>query len=108
MASGKTNAGIATRLVVSEGTVKSHVKHILRKLAAANRAEAVSVYLGMERDARRGRFGLSTAPLPLVSDRPIAREGNHQLVHPKRQQPPGAVRVNLTRPGPGWTPGQDR
>ena len=41
--------------------MKSHVKHILRKLAAANRAEAVSVYLRMERDAPQGRFGLSTA-----------------------------------------------
>ena len=66
MASGKTNAGIADRLVVSEGTVKSHVKHILRKLTAANRAEAVSVYLCMERDAPRGRYGLSTAPRPGV------------------------------------------
>ena len=66
MASGKTNASIADRLVVSEGTVKSHVKHILRKLTAANRAEAVSVYLCMERDAPRGRYGLSTAPRPGV------------------------------------------
>lgn len=45
MAAGETNAGIASRLVISEGTVKSHAKHILRKLRAANRAEAVSRYL---------------------------------------------------------------
>jgi DNA-binding CsgD family transcriptional regulator/GAF domain-containing protein len=42
MASGYTNSRIAKSLVISEGTVKSHVKHILRKLSAANRAEAVS------------------------------------------------------------------
>jgi len=45
MATGETNAGIAARLIISEGTVKSHVKHILRKLGAANRAEAVCRYL---------------------------------------------------------------
>ncbi|WP_250283938.1 MULTISPECIES: LuxR C-terminal-related transcriptional regulator [unclassified Frankia] len=45
MADGATNARIATRLMVSEGTVKVHVKHILRKLGATNRAEAVSCYL---------------------------------------------------------------
>lgn len=45
MAAGDTNARIATRLVISEGTVKSHVKHILQKLNAANRAEAVCRWL---------------------------------------------------------------
>jgi DNA-binding CsgD family transcriptional regulator len=45
MAAGDTNARIARRLVISEGTVKSHVKHILRKLGAANRAEAVCRWL---------------------------------------------------------------
>jgi LuxR family transcriptional regulator, regulator of acetate metabolism len=45
MADGSTNAAIANELVISEGTVKSHVKHILRKLRASNRAEAVSRYL---------------------------------------------------------------
>lgn len=45
MAAGDTNARIASRLVISEGTVKSHVKHVLRKLGAANRAEAVSHWL---------------------------------------------------------------
>jgi DNA-binding CsgD family transcriptional regulator len=52
MAVGETNAQIAHRLFVSEGTVKSHVKHILRKLDAANRAEAVSRYHLMMRDQR--------------------------------------------------------
>ncbi|HEY3713269.1 MAG TPA: LuxR C-terminal-related transcriptional regulator [Jatrophihabitantaceae bacterium] len=44
MADGETNRRIAARLYVSEATVKAHVKHILRKLDAANRAEAVSRY----------------------------------------------------------------
>jgi DNA-binding CsgD family transcriptional regulator len=45
MISGATNIRIAEQLVISEGTVKSHVKHILRKLRAGNRAEAVARYL---------------------------------------------------------------
>jgi DNA-binding CsgD family transcriptional regulator len=50
---GETNADIARSLVVSEGTVKFHVKNILRKMNAANRAEATSRYLRLSlgRDA---------------------------------------------------------
>lgn len=44
VAQGETNARIADRLVISQGTVKSHVKSLLRKLHVANRAEAVSRY----------------------------------------------------------------
>jgi DNA-binding CsgD family transcriptional regulator len=44
IAAGQTNAQIALSLFVAEGTVKSHVKHILRKLGAANRTEAVARY----------------------------------------------------------------
>jgi DNA-binding CsgD family transcriptional regulator len=48
IATGETNAGIAERLLISESTVKSHVKHILRKLGAGHRAEAVSRCLAGE------------------------------------------------------------
>lgn len=46
MAGGGTNREIAGQLVISEGTVKSHVASILRKLGAHTRSEAVSRYLG--------------------------------------------------------------
>jgi DNA-binding CsgD family transcriptional regulator len=42
---GLTNREIAQQLVVREGTIKYHVKNILRKLGAAGRADAVSRYL---------------------------------------------------------------
>ena len=41
MAHGATNDRIAWKLGISPGTVKTHVKNILRKLDASNRAEAV-------------------------------------------------------------------
>lgn len=58
IAAGKTNAQIATALFVTEGTVKSHVKHILRKLGAGNRTEAVAKY-------RRAQ----NSPMPFTADR---------------------------------------
>jgi DNA-binding CsgD family transcriptional regulator len=42
---GRTNLSIAKTLVISEGTVKYHVKNILRKLQATGRADAVARYL---------------------------------------------------------------
>jgi DNA-binding NarL/FixJ family response regulator len=42
LAQGKTTAQIASELFISENTVKTHVRHILEKLSASNRAEAVS------------------------------------------------------------------
>lgn len=55
MVRGVTNSGIARELIVSEGTVKFHVKNILRKLHASNRAEATSRYL---------RLTLNRSPRP--------------------------------------------
>ena len=70
LATGATNGQIAAALVVSESTVKSHVKRILHKLPAANRAEAVYRFtqlcdersrvreaLGPGRGGRRGDAG---------------------------------------------------
>jgi DNA-binding CsgD family transcriptional regulator len=45
LARGHTNLAIATALVVREGTVKYHVKNILRKLGATNRADAVARFV---------------------------------------------------------------
>jgi DNA-binding NarL/FixJ family response regulator len=42
LAQGKTTANIAKELYISENTVKTHVRHILEKMEASNRAEAVS------------------------------------------------------------------
>jgi DNA-binding CsgD family transcriptional regulator len=45
VAEGLANRTIAQRLVVSETTIKSHLREILRRLDAANRTEAASRYL---------------------------------------------------------------
>lgn len=45
MATGATNGRIAEQLVITDGTVKSHVKKILRKLRTDNRGAAIALYL---------------------------------------------------------------
>lgn len=50
---GLSNRAIATTLVIGEGTVKYHVKNLLRKLQARSRAEAVSRYMRAQ-SARNG------------------------------------------------------
>ena len=53
LATGATNGQIAAALFVSESTVKSHVKRILHKLPAANRAEAVYRYTQLSDERSR-------------------------------------------------------
>ena len=42
LAAGKSNPRIAEELVVTLDTVKKHVSHLLSKLGATNRTEAVT------------------------------------------------------------------
>ncbi len=77
LAEGETNAGIAQRLVVSEDTVKTHVKHILRKLDVRNRSQAVSRYF-------RGRHADGAAlSAPGAKDAPFWEQ----------ESPPGPTRL---------------
>lgn len=43
IAKGYSNKQIANSLFITEGTVKSHVNHILRKLSAKSRTEAINI-----------------------------------------------------------------
>ena len=42
LAAGRSNQAVASQLVVSLDTVKKHVSHVLTKLGASNRTEAVA------------------------------------------------------------------
>ncbi len=43
LAGGNRNRDIAARLFISEETVKVHVKHVLEKLGASDRTQAVAI-----------------------------------------------------------------
>lgn len=45
LAKGSTDREIAAKFVVAEGTVKTHIRHILRKLGVRNRTQAVAYVL---------------------------------------------------------------
>ena len=45
LADGMSNADVAQKLFISQETVKSHVRHILAKLEADNRTQAVAIAL---------------------------------------------------------------
>lgn len=53
LAEGRTNAQIGHSLHRSEKTVRNQLTQIYRKLGAANRAEAVALYLTRHREEHR-------------------------------------------------------
>jgi LuxR family transcriptional regulator, regulator of acetate metabolism len=63
LAEGETNARIARRLIVSEDTVKTHVKHILRKLGVHNRSQAVSRYFRAQGASENAPFKEERSPI---------------------------------------------
>ncbi|WP_309229836.1 helix-turn-helix transcriptional regulator [Blastococcus sp. TML/M2B] len=63
---GQSNRAIGRNLFISEDTVKSHVKAILRKLGARDRAHAVSLVLSSRTPATCtcGAHGTARAEVP--------------------------------------------
>jgi hypothetical protein len=72
IAEGLTNKEIASRLNLSEQTIKNHVHHMLRRVGVKNRLEVI--------DAMRDTFtprGIS--PLELAQGYKVALSGRHIL-----------------------------
>ena len=61
VARGMSNAEIAEALIVSENTVKTHIKNILGKLHTKNRSEAVATAARMGYLGGLGGSGSSSA-----------------------------------------------
>jgi DNA-binding CsgD family transcriptional regulator len=69
LAEGETNASIARRLIVAEDTVKTHVKHIFRKLGVHNRSQAVSRYFRASTPGEDAPFEEERSPLGSMRSR---------------------------------------
>jgi DNA-binding NarL/FixJ family response regulator len=64
---GKSNKLIADALVMSESTVKAHVKQIIKRLNVANRTQAALVATGRAHFSANGRNGLAQHVTPGVA-----------------------------------------
>jgi DNA-binding CsgD family transcriptional regulator len=92
LADGKSNKEIARELNVFEGTIKLHVKGILRKLGVRNRTEAVLAA------ARAGYFPERTLGIgPSTSECP-AGHGDHGMPGASAASPPLQPEANNPQP----------
>lgn len=64
IAQGLTNAAIAQRLMLTEGTIKWHVKQILAKTGSSNRAEAIARFVRGPDQPVNPNPGPHTRPTP--------------------------------------------
>src|SRR5713226_10510847 len=83
IAGGNRNQDIAQRLFISEETVKVHIKHIMEKLEASDRTQAVAIGI------RRGIIQLSREALP---DSPHSTVGPSAQIPLSRDSPAGRIR----------------
>lgn len=70
---GATNRQIAKALHLSEHTVKTHIRRILRKLGASTRTEIVVMLHEQERGAAQGEQAIADALASEGSDAVLAR-----------------------------------
>jgi DNA-binding CsgD family transcriptional regulator len=94
IATGAKNSQIADGFVISENTVKSHVKQILKKLAVANRTEAAFRYVewyGQPRPVREG-----TDDVGAEAHAPVSHMAAASSVRAKVSGAPKDDRVRLT------------
>ena len=62
IAAGESNRQIAKRLVISEHTVRAHLRNVMRKLGVANRAQAAALAAAALAAPRRPSLPLRNAP----------------------------------------------
>lgn len=92
IATGAKNSQIADGFVISENTVKSHVKQILKKLAVANRTEAAYRYIEWYGQPRPG----PAEGLDSEAQAPAAHMAAASAVRAKVADTPKDDRVRLT------------
>ena len=94
---GQSNRQIGRNLFISEDTVKSHVKAILRKLGARDRAHAVSLVLS-NRAAR-------AAPAARTACRPLRPSVDAEISTPRSESAADLRPVPPATHGPAPTDG---
>lgn len=68
---GKSNGEVGREMCLSEGTIKTHLRRLYRKLDARDRAHAVRI--GFERGLITTDREAATAPTPLPTTQPNGR-----------------------------------
>jgi DNA-binding CsgD family transcriptional regulator len=92
LADGLDQRAIADKLVISHKTVGKHIEHILMKLGATSRAQAVALAYQQRHPPRRRRGGCRSFPPPSATQPPRRprtpphpRRSTHRHPSPRRR-----------------------